>query len=236
MPLRIATWNLKRPSASSKDRNSRIIKALKEIDADILILTETSSLINPGNEYTPYCSEPLPALRDSVAYEAGENRTTIWSKKPAIRRIETSDPFTCVCVSVETPLGELAIYGTIIGIFGREKKTFLPALKSQIIDWGTICDASNICVAGDFNITFSDSYYFTHEGRDQIAASFAELKINNLTSDLPENIDHIAISESVFKTTEHESHVWIYDKTLSDHKGICVTLKYSDEERLTRSN
>jgi endonuclease/exonuclease/phosphatase family metal-dependent hydrolase len=224
--MKIATWNIERPDTSSKERNSQIIQALKEVNADILILTETNSLISPGEQYTPYSSEPLPNLKDSIAYKSGENRTTIWSKYRAITRIETSDSSTSVCVSVETPLGELNIYGTVIGVLGNREKSFLPDLKSQILDWGRICGSGDTCIAGDFNITFSDNYYFTKDGRAQILDCFAHLKIDNLTSSLSENIDHIAISESFLKTTKYTTQIWNQDKHLSDHKGVCVSLDY----------
>ena len=224
--MKIATWNVERPNASSIERNSEIIQALKEVNADILILTETHSLINPGEQYTPYSSEPLPNLKDSIAYKPGENRTTIWSKYPAIRRLETSDSSTSVCVSVETPLGDLNIYGTVIGVLGNREKSFLPDLKNQILDWRRISGSGNICIAGDFNVTFSDNYYFTKDGRAQILDCFAYLKINNLTSSVSENIDHIAISESFLKTSKTTTRIWNQDKKLSDHIGVCVSLEH----------
>ena len=47
---RIATWNLERPIKKSK-RTSLIFDYLDKLDADILVLTETSNLINTRLEH-----------------------------------------------------------------------------------------------------------------------------------------------------------------------------------------
>jgi hypothetical protein len=80
--MKIATWNLERPNDSSKSRNTNIIEELNEVDADILILTETNTIINPGSAYTPFATTSLKLLNQPY-YKKGENRTTIWSKYPA---------------------------------------------------------------------------------------------------------------------------------------------------------
>ena len=221
--MKIATWNVERPNASSRTRNTKIVDALKEVDADILILTETSSIIHPGEEYTPFATPSLQLLEEPY-YKEGENRTTIWSKYPATKYMETYDSFTSICVRIRTPLGELNVYGTIIGIHGNRRGTFNADLDKQIADWRQICGVSNICIAGDFNISFGDNYYHTEAGRQKIVDRFQELKIDNLTQKIPENIDHIAISESFLKSVDCKTELWNKDKKLSDHIGVCVTL------------
>ena len=51
--MKIATWNIERPTKTGK-RIPLIINCLREIDADILILTETNEAINPGNQYNSF--------------------------------------------------------------------------------------------------------------------------------------------------------------------------------------
>ncbi len=64
--MKIATWNLERPNDSSKSRNTKIIESLNEVDADILILTETNTIINPGSAYTPFCYNFTKVIESAV--------------------------------------------------------------------------------------------------------------------------------------------------------------------------
>lgn len=197
--------------------------ALKEVDADILILTETNSIIHPGEAYTPFATASL-LLLDEPYYREGENRTTIWTKYPAIRYMKTYDEFTSICVGIKTPLGDLNVYGTIIGIHGNRRESFNTDLDNQIDNWKRISDIGNMCIAGDFNISFGDNYYYTKDGRKKIIDCFNELKIDNLAQHIPENIDTIAISASFLKPLKPITSVWNEDKKLSDHIGVCITL------------
>ncbi len=221
--MKIATWNVERPNDSSKTRNTKIVDALKEVDADILILTETSSIIHPGEAYNPFATASL-LLLDEPYYKKGENRTTIWTKYPANRYMKTYDGFTSICIGIRTPIGDLNVYGTVIGIHGNRRESFNIDLNEQLADWERICGIGNICVAGDFNISFADNYYYTKDGRQKINSCFNELKVENLTQNIPENIDHIAISVSFLKSLKPVTSVWNEDKKLSDHIGVCVTL------------
>ena len=221
--MKIATWNLERPNDSSKSRNANIIEELNEVDADILILTETNTIINPGSAYIPFATTSLKLLNQPY-YKEGENRTTIWSKYPSNRFMETYDNFTSICIGIKTPFGDLNVYGTIIGIHGNRRESFNKDLDKQIVDWRRISQIGNICVAGDFNISFGDNYYYTKEGRQKINFIFDELKIENLTQQIPENIDHIAISSSFIQSNSSTLSIWNENKKLSDHIGVCLTI------------
>jgi hypothetical protein len=83
----------------------------------------------------------------------------------------------------------------------------------------------NFCLIGDYNISFADNYYFTHNGRNELNKVFKEYELNLLTKDISECIDHIAISENFMTNLEAEIGEWNFDKKLSDHKGINVELK-----------
>lgn len=222
--MKIATWNVERPSDLSKTRNAKILEALKEVDADILILTETNSLINPGAEYSPFATTSL-GLLDEPYYKDGENRTTIWSKYPANRYMQTYDSFTSICTGIRTPYGDLNVYGTIMGIHGNRRESFNVDLDRQLADWKRIRRIGDICIAGDYNLSFMDNYYYTKDGRQKINDSFEELQIKNLTEQIPENIDHIAVSTSFLKFAECKTMVWNEDKKLSDHIGVSVFLQ-----------
>jgi endonuclease/exonuclease/phosphatase family metal-dependent hydrolase len=105
-----------------------------------------------------------------------------------------------------------------------EEKVLIKTLDKQITDWRRISQIGNICVAGDFNISFGDNYYYTKDGRQKINSTFEELKIENLTQHIPENIDHIAISSSFIQSNSSTTSIWNENKKLSDHIGVCLTL------------
>ena len=222
MKLKIATWNLKRPRHSSA-RNLKIIEELRKVNADILVLTETNSIINPGSEYQQVSTTAL-SKSNSTYYGEGEVRTTIWSKSAATQQAITYDPDTSVCILFPTALGELNVYGTVIGVFGNRNPSFLVDLRKQISDWKHLAK-NGICVVGDFNLSFADSYYFTKVGRQLITDCFEELKIKNLTHDIKNNIDHIAISESFVNGAKFDTGIWNEGKKLSDHQGVWAVLE-----------
>ena len=82
-----------------------------------------------------------------------------------------------------------------------------------------------MCIIGDYNISFCDNYYFTNLGRTELNKSFVENKINNLTENIKETIDHIAISNKFIENSKVEIAEWNCGKELSDHKGISIKLK-----------
>jgi len=167
-----------RPNASSRARNTKILEALKGLNADILILTETDSLIHPGEKYISSSSTPLlgASFRKQEKYTEGENRVTIWSRYQA-KRIKTSNSSSTVCAGISTPLGELIVYGTVIGIYGRGRPEFICDLEDQIIDWQKISGNGNACIAGDFNQALGGGSYFTIDGRQKIIDCFQQFKI-----------------------------------------------------------
>jgi len=78
---------------------------------------------------------------------------------------------------------------------------------------------------GDYNISFVDNFYFKNQGRNELNNLFRECKLNLLTGDIAECIDHIAISENFTENMEIEIGEWNLDKKLSDYKGDFLELK-----------
>ena len=115
-----------------------------------------------------------------------------------------------------------------IEIYNRRKKyenrnqNFKDDLPKQITDFKRFSINKNLCVIGDYNITFSDNYYFTNFGRNELKKSFEENEIENYTQDLKETIDHIAISKKFIGDFKIETTEWNIDKKLSDHKGVSI--------------
>ncbi|MBR1728877.1 MAG: endonuclease/exonuclease/phosphatase family protein [Selenomonadaceae bacterium] len=220
--MRIATWNVER--LKHKKDLSKILNYCEEINANILVLTETDEQINPNYKYifqTPKLSEI-----DSKYYKATENRISIFTKYKLVKQYQTYDKYTSLCIELETENGNLIVYGTIIGIYGNRDKygIFNRDLLRQIDDFKRLSDNKNICICGDFNCSFSDNYYFTYFGRNALNESFLNNEIELLTKNQNECIDHIAISKKFISNCNIEVQEWNLDKKLSDHKGIFVDL------------
>ncbi len=86
--MRIATWNLELPNKSEMQRLDALASQMKSVNADVWILTETSSLASPGKDFVPVATE---AIQGEIKYAEGENRTTIWSRLPIIEVIRCQD-------------------------------------------------------------------------------------------------------------------------------------------------
>lgn len=219
--MKIATWNLER---LIKNKNQVILDELIEIDADILILTETNSQIHLDN-YNCISTEKLPPLFDGIKYKIGENRTIIWTKYKTTTQHKTFDNFTSVCTDIETPFGLLTVYATIIGVFGGKNQRFENDLQGQLNDFERIFIDKQICISGDFNITFSGYVYPSYKAREQLNTIFNKFQLTNTTATIADNIDHIVLSTDFLKDRKQSIEIWNTDKKLSDHFGICLTIE-----------
>ena len=217
--MRIVTWNLER---LKKSKNEVILSKLTELNADILILTETDSQINLGEKYSSISTQNLFNGYDGIAYKNTENRTTIWTKYKIEKQQKTYDNSTSVCAEINTPFGILNVYGTIIGVFGGKGERFQNDMKSQSLDFEKL--SGNICIAGDFNIALSGFAYPSHKARNELNEMFEKLNLKCLTSEIIDNVDHIVISKNYVENHKTSIEIWNEDKALSDHIGICITL------------
>lgn len=219
--MRIATWNVER--LKHKSELSSMLDSCKEARADILVLTETDTQIHPEYRHcyqTPPAKEVIPDL-----YKDTENRVSIYTDYDIVKKHDTHDEHTAVCVELQTEKGSLIVYGTIMGIFGNREKSYLPDLERQLEDIKRLSALGNVCVIGDFNSSFSDNYYYTKAGRAMVLDAFSEAGIKILTEKQPECIDHIAISERFCGDADITVSEWNMDRSLSDHKGIVVEIE-----------
>lgn len=218
--MKIATWNVER--LKHHKSLSRMLDVCQNIDADILVLTETDCCLEPEYPYV-FRSAPLHAVMPEL-YASTENRVAIYSKYPLVRQFDTFDEHTAVCVELETEYGRLIVYGTIIGVFGNRHPSFLPDLTKQMSDVERLSKLNdNICFCGDFNLSFADNYYFTAEGRKRVLRQCEESGLSILTSNQVACIDHIAISDCFVNSRLYSIEEWNRDKQLSDHKGVVVS-------------
>ena len=219
--MRVATWNVERLKHIAK--KDKIHACLEKANADILVLTETDRRICPKFKYhfhTLSLAEFQPDF-----YAKTENRVSIYTNYPCIKQIDTYDNHTAICLELETQFGNLFVYGTIMGIFGNREKSFQADLLKQMEDIRKLSvEGKNICVIGDYNLTFGDNHYYTKFGRDEVNHTFEACEIKILTRDTAECIDHIAISKSFIGDKRIAVDEWNQDKKLSDHKGIVADI------------
>jgi endonuclease/exonuclease/phosphatase family metal-dependent hydrolase len=235
--LRIATWNLERPKINGWKRNPQIEEKIHEIDADIWILTETNASIVPSSKrfpqvgYVPLASLPTKELPHTL----GESCTAIWSRYGIRQAVKTFEIDTAVCAEIETPLGLMLVYGTILtyaddkGPNNKSKKwvEHQKAIADHNRDWTRIAAVfpqHTLCIAGDFNTSFCDNYYAAEGNRNDLLAVFQTLGMRNLTAEVEQNIDHIVMSHSMIKASPFVVTTWNQDKKLSDHIGVCVEI------------
>jgi endonuclease/exonuclease/phosphatase family metal-dependent hydrolase len=236
-PLRIATWNIERPTLNGWKRNPQIAKKIREIDADVWILTETNASIIPTSNRFPeigYVSlASLPTKE--LFHKLGERCTAIWSRYGIRQAIETYDDGTAVCAEIDTPRGPMIVYGTILtyandtGPNGKSKKwvEHRKAIADHSEDWTKIAakfPQHSLCIAGDFNTSFCDNYYAAETNRSDLLVVLEALEMRILTADVAQNIDHVAVSQPLVKDCAVSVAIWNEDKQLSDHIGVCVEI------------
>lgn len=223
--MKIINWNVGRPS---KPKSKLILDKLDELKGDIVILTETNSNITPKGNDTLVATNHLPHDFDGnlcIPYTSVENRTSIWTKYPVTKTYQTYDGFTSVCADISTPLGQLTVYATIIGVFNGLRPRFHHDLKGQLLDFGAIFPGKQVAIIGDYNISFTGRAYPSHAARQTLNQTFEKHNLTNLTGSIINAIDHIAISNDFIKNTSITLDIWNLDKEVSDHIGFAVTLK-----------
>lgn len=214
----IATWNVER--LKHKADLNKMLSICKDMAADILVLTEADTRLAP--EYkNAFHSAILPA----DYYRGTERRVSIYTNYECVGRYDTYDKDTALCVELATERGNLIVYGTIIGVYGNRRESFKTDLLAQAEDYKRLAaTGKSLCVCGDYNCSFSDNYYFTNFGRDTIRAALDSANMQLLTADVPECVDHIALSKAFLSSESPMIQEWNMDKALSDHKGISVEI------------
>ena len=218
--MRIATWNVER--LKHKTALAEMKRSIGNVDADILVLTETDQRLHPEYRFC-YETSKMAAYEPDI-YAPTENRVSIYTDYPCIRQHTTYDANTAICVELETEKGNIIVYGTIIGVYGNRHSSFMPDLERQMGDLLRLSRLDTpVCFCGDYNCSFSDNYYFTSAGRNAILNGLNTCNISIMTKRQPECVDHIALTEGFVGNGKVEIAEWNQMKTLSDHKGIVIS-------------
>jgi len=252
LKIRIATWNIERPTNSLNARSYRILEKVREINADIWILTETHDTINPGTEYHVASTPTITA--SPIFHREGEHKTAVWSRWPIIELFEPSTPHRVSCPILETPLGKLAVYGTVLPYHGarwpygtpRNWDAHYAAIATQGADWWRLrrkYPVDGLCVAGDFNQNRPiRTTYGTKWGRALLDLALNENELIGVTQSnfavakklsqeelamVTDSIDHICLNRSWAKWTTGIG-IWPGQTAagdyLSDHSGVFIDL------------
>ena len=248
---KIANWNLERPKSKTKKTKLAIEKIL-EINADIIVLTETSKSVDLREFY------PFQISTKSYERTPDEQWVTIWSKWEILKQIETFDNFRTVSGTIKSPFGDIIVFGTIIpyhqaGVSGirygnlnykiweyHEKD-----LYAQSENWKKLIETENLplFVIGDLNQTrFNNQGYGTARVREILTNLLIETDLECVTEiDFSEkyltedpikkkirnNIDHICVSKSLLKKMNNiEVGAWNNftenGEYMSDHNGVYI--------------
>ena len=232
---RIANWNLERPKKGTK-KTKLAHEQIERINADILLLTETSDAIN---------LEPIYKSVKSVPFDRNPNEQwiTIWSKWKIEKQFKTFDNKRTICALIKSPIGSLIIYGTIIpyhmaGVSGKryDFSGYKPwelheeDIIRQSDDWKKIQSENKntpFFVIGDFNQTRDDlpKGYGTINGRELLTKKLKETDLSCVTEidfsktkqlsidfkkgKVRRNIDHICVSSNWLQTlNNYEVGAW----------------------------
>jgi exonuclease III len=218
--VKVATWNIERLKHNA--RLDQIQSCIRKVDSDVLVLTESDLRVKLEEFEYSVSTDPLP--EPIGFYRKSERRVTIHSKYPITENVETFDSQTARCVLVRSPFGLIAFYGMITGVRGNRLPSFKEDLQQQVRDFNRISSQYPLCIMGDYNISFSDIYYYTKEGRSLFNQVFHQNGLVNLTEGLQDAVDHIALSRDILKNKVVGLTEWNLDKTLSDHKGVSAEI------------
>ena len=238
--MRIATWNLERPKLGGSAKNGARLNQIRSIDADLWILTETSSAIDLSG-YTSHPTSPPPQRENR---SPGENYATILSRWPVLRTLNTWNSVLSVCVEVHAPIGLLLAYGTIItyandrGDDGASKRWIehRKSIDSHRRDWLRLrreYPNHGFVVAGDFNQSRDGSgWYEDRKSVESLTKAFEATDLRCLTQEdfrikfklNRANIDHICIAGPL-ANCRCEVGAWPGTANrvrMSDHNGAYV--------------
>lgn len=241
--MRVATWNLQRPTSPMTARGRRLIDWLQQVDADIWVLTETHESVRPGPDF-----RSVMTTGADPTGRPGERWAVIWSRFTIEPLPDTSDPVRAVSARIIPKRGApLVVYATVLPWVGSSWRdvravggeAFAAALNLQAQDWTALRAAHpdhDLILAGDFNQDLADSHFYgSHDNRRRLVEALQTTGVIPLTSgggdpvrrDSPPLacIDHICITAM---SRWRAGIAWRWpdlptpDSRLSDHFGVAV--------------
>lgn len=215
MNIRIATWNVDRAKKSAL-----VIDKISSVSPHLLVITEASHNIDLSPQYGCIQSKEFERYK-------GSPWITIWTRWKILEQVTTFNAYRTACCLVESPIGPVLVYGTIIpyqmaGVNGnrylekgkRAWQMHMEDILLQSRDWSIITrnyPDVPLIVAGDFNQTRDGKGrgYGTSEGRKVLTR---ELLKNNLQ----------CVTEVDFAATGHLTQHPITGKIRRNIDHICI--------------
>ena len=243
LDMKIATWNLESVRASTNDREDAFHEAMKQVDADVWVLTETWANFPPGNDY-----------RLIAESHAGEDLTewpnrrwvAIWSRLEG-KKIEVQcQTDRLACVLIQPPTGKaILVMGTVLPWLSDAPwpgaDGFCSALGGQVAEWTrleTMHPNAGLFVAGDFNQSFPyQQHYGSMRGAEALDDALKTLDLQCLTEgDHSSNgkpwIDHLCVKHNMVQTgSKPEAETWpvpcVQGREITDHPGVSIKIMVS---------
>lgn len=241
MVVRIATWNIDRSGVRGKWRAAEQAQLLESLQANICVITE----VHESFELAGRSAMHLSAPGTPPSYKPADRAVGIWSSLPLVQKIPTTDARLAACVEVESELGLLLVYGTILPYRDEGRALGLEsweahrrACQLQLDDWQSLRERfpkHHLIIAGDFNMTLGEcNTYVDPPTRTKLLDGTARLGLRCLTEqDLRSvvgraNIDHVFVSQGLRLSGAVQAWMGTSQKRspklLSDHNGVCVDI------------
>lgn len=239
--LRICNWNIDRSGVRGRWRSGLQANHIGAQQADIAVITEVHDTLEiDGLSAVCFSANGQPP------YRPFEHAVGVWTRLPVTGALAVRTPRLATCVVLDSPLGSLVVYGTILpyreegAAQGRQRwQGHREALELQLEDWADIrrqLPDHHLVVAGDFNMTLPPSNsYVDQASRDRLLKTCGALGLEVLTGDDVRaivgraNIDHVFASSRLRATRPTEywmAHGTVdgVQRALSDHNGVTVTV------------
>jgi hypothetical protein len=236
--MRIGTINMDWLK-NKKSLKSFFLEEIEKQNLDFVIITETIESFNLSSTYNKIQTNTLPTTGkyeylDYGAYNKGELsvRVAIFSKHQLIEQLDVIDKFTSVAGLYKTPIGEIIVYGTIIGTWGiqKQKEIAEKELDNFINDIEKLSTLNKqIIIVGDLNTSFKADEKRSLpqiDSRNVLINFFNQYSLAVTTKELKNCIDHIIISEGLGTQFRHEASEFLNNDILKDepHMGVVCNL------------
>jgi endonuclease/exonuclease/phosphatase family metal-dependent hydrolase len=241
--MRIATWNVARPTSRERTRLARLRDAIAAIDADVWVFSETHDVLSSS-----VASHLCSTRTQDRPCEDGERWVTIASRW-ALEPLATTDDARTAAALVHPPDAcPFIVFGTVLPWLGSRWRdvdapngaAFAASLAVQLADWRRIhaeLPDAPFVLAGDLNQDLAARHvYGSRRNRAAIEAALAAASLRCLTAGADDpvphhapqraSVDHICVDAQVRHAGPVRS--WPREpeppRTLSDHFGLAVDL------------
>ena len=240
--VKIATWNLESVRPLTKGRKTAFCNAMKGVKADVWVLTETWTDLEPLENYQ------LVAQSGKACDLKAERRwVSIWvhrdysAEKLAVQSPKQQDRMAAAQITDKSGHG-VVVVGTVLpwnsDRLWSGAKGYCDALAHQAIEWKRLrelSDTGTFVVAGDFNQALPyQRWYGSKKGAEALQDALRNENLHCLTQgDDPlrgePRIDHICISRSgLHPAVLQEPNTWevpcIGGRPITDHSGVFLDL------------